>query len=407
MAQALNKTKRRIVSVKSTKKITEAMELVATVKPDNASNPAISWTSSDLNVATVDANGLVTAIKEGSTIIRAESIDVSSKFAECEISVQKEEVKVISVSLNEETQTLKSGETFTLTATIVPKDATEQGVNWTSNDINVATVDNLGVVTAKKGGTATITVTTHDGSKTASCVITVIEDTTTSLSITNKISVLDCNSEFTFSSSIIPTSEANYVKWSSSNENIATVSDGVVKTKGVEGKVTITVSSKFNKKSDSCEITVKRNYLKGDDGKYNYLSGIHLSSSGTTSSGAGKWTTEYIPIKAGDILSFNGFEIINNGNMNACIYDNSKTKLYGAQVTQVLFKTSNIGGVMLHQKNNLKYDKTTNIVSEITTNAYYDGSKYVNLTKDVVYYLRFETFTAPTANASIYIIHNN
>ena len=84
-----------------------------------------------------------------------------------------EVVHVTGVTLNKTSSTLKVGETLKLVATIAPSNASNKKVNWTSSDTSVATVDSTGKVTAVKAGTATITATTQDGSKTATCAITV------------------------------------------------------------------------------------------------------------------------------------------------------------------------------------------------------------------------------------------
>ena len=82
-------------------------------------------------------------------------------------------IKVTGVSLNKTTTTIETGKTESLTATVAPSNATDKGVTWASSATAVATVDGSGKVTAVKAGTADITVTTKDGSKTATCVLTV------------------------------------------------------------------------------------------------------------------------------------------------------------------------------------------------------------------------------------------
>lgn len=86
----------------------------------------------------------------------------------------KEDVKVTSVALNEGTLTLSVGTTATLIATVQPTDATDKTVTWTSSNSAVATVAN-GTVTAKAEGSATITATTNDGKKTATCIVEVVQ----------------------------------------------------------------------------------------------------------------------------------------------------------------------------------------------------------------------------------------
>jgi len=144
--------------------------LTASVLPANANNQNILWTSSNTKVATVDQNGLVTAIAKGTATITATSVD-GKKTATCKVTVK---IPVTSVTLNYTTYTLKVGANVTLRATVLPTTADIKNVTWSSNNITVATVNSSGKVVAKAKGTATITVTTVDGNKTANCVITVI-----------------------------------------------------------------------------------------------------------------------------------------------------------------------------------------------------------------------------------------
>ena len=150
--------------------IGETVTLKATVNPSNATNKNVTWTSSDTSVATVE-NGVVTAIGEGSATITVTTED-GGKTATCEVAVNKAEVSVTSVTLDKSASTLEIGETVTLKATVNPSNATNKNVTWTSSDTSVATVEN-GVVTAIGEGSATITVTTEDGGKTATCEVTV------------------------------------------------------------------------------------------------------------------------------------------------------------------------------------------------------------------------------------------
>jgi len=96
-----------------------------------------------------------------------------SKTATCAVTVTAATVAVTGVTLNKTTLALTAGGTETLTATLAPETVTNKNVTWSSSDVNIATVDNAGKVTAVAAGTATITVTTVDGSKTATCAVTV------------------------------------------------------------------------------------------------------------------------------------------------------------------------------------------------------------------------------------------
>ena len=146
--------------------------LQATVSPSNASNKNVTWSSSNPSVATV-SNGVVTAVANGTATITATTADGSNKTATCAVTVNIP-VKATGVTLNQTSLTLTSaGQTATLQATVSPSNASNKNVTWSSSNPSVASVSN-GVVTAVANGTATITVTTADGSnKTATCAVTV------------------------------------------------------------------------------------------------------------------------------------------------------------------------------------------------------------------------------------------
>ena len=148
--------------------------LTPTITPDNATDKSVTWESSAPGVATVDTNGKVTAVAEGTATITVTTAD-GGKTATCEVTVtQPAETPVTSVTLDKTRLTLDVGGSDTLTATVKPDDATNKAVTWSTSDKNVATVDQNGNVKAVGAGKATITATTADGSgKTATCEVTV------------------------------------------------------------------------------------------------------------------------------------------------------------------------------------------------------------------------------------------
>lgn len=149
-------------------------QLTATVLPANADNKKISWSSNKESVATVDQNGWVTAVAQGSAVITVTTED-GNKTATCAVIVTAaaDPVHVTSVSLDKTELTLKVGESNTLKATVNPADADDPSVTWSSNKSSIASVDANGKVTGVAEGTAVITVTTKDGNKTATCTVTV------------------------------------------------------------------------------------------------------------------------------------------------------------------------------------------------------------------------------------------
>ena len=146
--------------------------LKATVSPDNAGNKEVEWSSSDSTIASVDNKGVVTGHKAGTATITVKTKD-GGKTATCKVTVTDKVVAVTEVKLDKTTDKMKVGDTLTLTATVTPDNATNKKVTWKSDKTDIANVDANGKVTAKAKGTATITVKTEDGGKTAQCVITV------------------------------------------------------------------------------------------------------------------------------------------------------------------------------------------------------------------------------------------
>lgn len=148
----------------------ETLTLTATVNPADATNPAIEWSSSDVAVATVDENGVVTAVSEGEATVTATSVADPTKTASCKVVVKKPFIAVDGITLSETTAKLEIGSTITLTATVSPENATEPAVTWSTDNAAVATVED-GVVTAVGAGEAVITA--KAGGMTAECKVTV------------------------------------------------------------------------------------------------------------------------------------------------------------------------------------------------------------------------------------------
>ncbi len=147
--------------------------LTAKVAPENATNKQVIFTSSNEKVATVDANGKVTAIAAGNATITATTED-GGKTAICTITVTEKKIPVASVTLDKTALTLEVKTAAQLNATVLPADATNKTVAWTTSNDKIATVDNTGKVTAVGKGTATITATAGD--QKSACTVTVTAD---------------------------------------------------------------------------------------------------------------------------------------------------------------------------------------------------------------------------------------
>jgi uncharacterized protein YjdB len=151
----------------------EEVTLIATVNPDNATNKAVTWSSSDPAVASVD-NGKVKALKSGTTTVIVKTVD-GEKTATCDITVNAiTSCSVASISLDRTSAELTEGEEMRLIATVNPDNATNKNVTWSSTNPSVASVS-YGNVKALREGNTTIMVWTQDGGKIATCELNVIK----------------------------------------------------------------------------------------------------------------------------------------------------------------------------------------------------------------------------------------
>ena len=154
-------------SIEVEKGKTEAINAIIT--PENATRKAITWTSSDTNVATV-TNGVVKGISAGTAIITATTKD--GNFTDtCEVTVTQNAVTGIRIS--EKLIDLGMGKKKQITATVMPDDATDKSVEWTSENPEIAAVSDNGTITGKSYGRTVVTATTTDGGYTAKCVVRV------------------------------------------------------------------------------------------------------------------------------------------------------------------------------------------------------------------------------------------
>ena len=228
--------------------------LTATVSPSNATNKTITWSSSNTSVATV-SNGVVKAVGFGTATITAKSNN--GKTASCSVTVNP--IVVSSVSLNRSSLSFTgTGSSQTLTATVLPSNATNKTITWSSSNTSVATVSSNGTVKAVGFGTATITAKSNNG-KTASCKVTVNPIQPTGIKATPETSTLyGLNGTVKLTANVMPSNATNKaVTWSSNNTSVATVSsDGTVKAVGY-GTAVITAKT-VNGLTSNCTITVKK-----------------------------------------------------------------------------------------------------------------------------------------------------
>jgi uncharacterized protein YjdB len=225
--------------------------LTAIVNPEGATDNYVTWSTSDEAIATVE-NGVVTAVAVGTATITVTTIE-GGFTATCEVTVNPR--PVTGVTLDKTEATLEVKETVALVATVAPANATNQDVTWSTSDEAVATVAD-GVVTAVAEGTATITVTTVDGSFTATCVITVKPISVKGVALNKTTLTLKAAQTETLVATVAPEDATDKsVTWTSDNDAVATVADGVV-TAVAEGTATITVTTVDGEFTATCVVTV-------------------------------------------------------------------------------------------------------------------------------------------------------
>lgn len=247
----------------------DTLTLTKTIYPSDATNQAVTWTSSSDAVASVDSNGKITAKTAGSAVITCKSVSDNSVVGICNVTVKAKvqtpaEIKVNKITLNKTTASVTKGKTLQLTATVTPGNATKKEVKWSTSNKNVAMVSPSGLVTTKSAGTAIITCTAQDGSNVkATCKITVKNPVVkvTKVTLNKTTATLAPKETLTLKATVTPTNATNKaVTWKSSNTKIATVSSSGKVTAKAAGTVTITCRAKDGSgKKATCKITVYTN----------------------------------------------------------------------------------------------------------------------------------------------------
>ncbi len=159
-------TKIEVTTDKKSIVVGETAKVTAKVTPDEASNKAYTWSSSDNNIATVDANGVATAKKAGTVTITATASDGSKVTGSVTITVTNKIVKVTGINVTAPNGTsMKTGTKQTLKANITPTDVTDKSVTWSSSNPTAVKVNlTTGEIEAVGEGEAVITATANDGS---------------------------------------------------------------------------------------------------------------------------------------------------------------------------------------------------------------------------------------------------
>lgn len=232
------------------------IRLLATVTPNDADNKALTWKSSNTNIATVN-NGYVKAIKTGKATIIVSSSDGSNITAKCDITVIQKATKVTVrqyYHINKPSKKL-----YKLNAKVYPSDTSDKSLIYRSSNNKVATINRNGQIKAKKYGKATITVINRKSRKSAKCLLIVGQYVSKIKLSKNKVTLN--NGKATKLKSKVTNKKAIYkaIQWKSTNTNIAKVnSNGVVKALKRGTCYVIAVAKDGSKKSAKCKVTVRQ-----------------------------------------------------------------------------------------------------------------------------------------------------
>ncbi|WP_294581720.1 Ig-like domain-containing protein, partial [uncultured Thomasclavelia sp.] len=227
-------------------------KISATVKPiDTVMDKTLSWTSSNPSIVSVDQNGNIVSYAAGTATITATTVNGLS--ANCKVTVI---IPITEITLNETAITLEKGDSKTLKATIEPENTTlDKTISWSSENEQVAKVNQNGKVTAVDAGTTNIVATASNG-VTTKCSITVTSKIT-SISLNKSELQLQVSKNQTLEATINPsnTTDDKTLTWKSSDTDIATVDNNGKVTAQNIGTATITVTAS-NGISASCKVTV-------------------------------------------------------------------------------------------------------------------------------------------------------
>ena len=257
-----------IVNEELSLEVGDTFDLDWTVNGNGTFDDSVSfYTLDDNGTVSVDSNGRITALSQGSDYVIIESNADSNVYTQVYVTVTSSgstpTVSSVSVTPSSLSLDLNGTKTGTLTATVYGSNNPAQTVNWSSSNTSVATVSASGVVTAKATGNATITATsTVDGTKSGTCTVTVTDSTVHVTGVTlnkNSTSIAKGGSE-TLTATVAPNNATNKnVTWTSSNTSAATVSNGVVSVPSnatIGATSTITVRTEDGSYTVTCTVTV-------------------------------------------------------------------------------------------------------------------------------------------------------
>jgi len=345
-------------------------QLMATVEPEDATNKNVLWSSSDESAVTVNENGLVNAMEPGVVTITVETED-GGFTAACTVTVTEKVIPVTGVEIDPRLP-MTIGTTSTLETTVLPENATDKRITWSSNNTGVATVNENGEVTAVGVGSAIVTVTTVDGGFTATCDVSVYPISVTGVTVSPASLVLDPGESAQLTATITPKDATNTnVTWSSSNSRNVSVDQNGLVTMGnrSSGGATITVTTEDGEYTASCEVSLPVSVT----GITLATDNIYLPSNTTTIGEAVAATV--LPANAND----KSITWTSSNNFVATIISSTGSVTTRSTGTTILTATTNDGGFSAQCTLYVNAVRVTGVtLNKTTTNLW--GPSYANST---------------------------
>ena len=249
-AISLNATQKNLI-------IGESFAFTATAMPENATNRNVIWKLVSGDAISLSNTGVIQAKKVGEALVRAEAADGSGVAAECKVVVKPRLVQAI--SLNATQKEVIVGDSFTLTATLSPENATNRNVIWKLVSGDAISLSNTGVIQAKKVGVALVRAEAADGSGiTAECKVVVKPRLVQAISLKLEKDTIDVGEHFTVTAYVFPKNATNStLQWSVSDplllKHLGAGSFEALKT----GSATITAQARDGSKQEaSCRIEI-------------------------------------------------------------------------------------------------------------------------------------------------------
>lgn len=229
-------TKIEVTAPLKTVPIGENMQLEPVITPDDATVQAVTWSSRNPKLATVDENGVVTGVAQGNVYIDVKATDGSNKTAAFYLTVVQ---SVEQITLQETEVSVFTGQRAQLHATVLPKTATNRNVTWASSDESVATVQN-GVVTGHRIGQCVVTCASVTNPDVTASVLVQVTQPVTQIQITAPLKTVPVGESMQLNAAVSPAdATVQDVVWSSRNPKIATVDEYGTVTGITQGSVNI------------------------------------------------------------------------------------------------------------------------------------------------------------------------